>query len=286
MCLTALNHIEWMEFLMNGRRWGSSAKLPSPCAERGSSCVCLPFTSQNLGRNHASQVLHPVSQGCMHIPSTAVLLLSPGFITFPKRFWFFSSLGPWAHRVPPGRLHPCPTLSPVLWHLENYLAPKPLTNPSFVQAGSLSFVHWAPRELKITSLAQCLRSRNHATLSEIPASKNSNCHKYRGQREMGQGCQREKESSVTAVVMSLFPAKGFSPWELLWEEKWREGIWECFASFCVWFWIAWEAQHIQIPMSLFKGLFVFIPLLPTQKIKFGTRRPGTDDSSGIDFYYI
>lgn len=50
--------------------------------------------------------------------------------------------------------------------------------------------------------------------------------------------------------------------------------------------MVWEAQHIQIPMSLFKGLFVFIPLLPTLKIKFGTQRPVTDDSLGIDFYYI
>lgn len=40
------------------------------------------------------------------------------------------------------------------------------------------------------------------------------------------------------------------------------------------------------PNVIVKGLFVFIPLLPTQKIKFGTQRPGTDDSSGIYFYYV
>lgn len=189
---------------MNGRRWGSAAKLPLPCAEHGSSCVCLPLGSQNLGGNHA---LHPVSQSCMHTLSIAVLLFSPGFIyIFQNVLGFFLPVSLGTQSLPREVTSMSSTLSCTM--VPAVLpGPKPLTNLSFVKAGSLSVVHQAPREPRITLLAQCLRGRNHATLSEIPATKNSNCHKYRGQREMGWGCHGEKESSATSVVMSLFPAK-------------------------------------------------------------------------------
>lgn len=113
---------------------------------------------------------------------------------------------------------------------------------------------------------------------------NPSCCKWALERD-GEGLlewERAAKSLLWSQVCSH--SKDLVHWSCC--EKWREGIWECFASFCVWFWMVWEAQHIQIPMSLFKGLFVFIPLLPTLKIKFGIQRPVTDESSGIDFYYI